>query len=148
MKKFLLIILSYFVFSFVSLNFVSAASDLLENAVEDAKQYDNVVDMWANSTAVWNRFFWGWDAVTGKGVVTKEPIIIKFTKFLLRLTVAVWITMFLIWWTMFLLSMWDDWKMKKARNNLIMAWVWIVLALASLWIIELIRSLANTIVTN
>jgi len=145
MKKIVVLLFTFVLFLSTLSSLSFWANDLLDKAFSESKSYDNVVDIWNTSDAVGNQIFKWWKTLSLKWLKSQDPIIVRVWKLLLRITIAVWVTMFLIWWIMFLLSMWDDWKMKKARNNLFLAWVWIVLALASMWIIALINSLARTI---
>lgn len=145
MKKLIFCLFAIFIYLSTLSNFSFWANDLLDKAFTESKSYDNVVDIWNTSDAVWNQIFKWWKSLSLKWLKSQDPIIVRAWKLLLRITIAIWVTMFLIWWIMFLLSMWDDWKMKKARNNLFLAWVGIVLALASMSIIALINSLARTV---
>jgi len=64
---------------------------------------------------------------------------------MLKFAVIIWVIVFLIWWIRFLLSFWDDSKAKKARDNLIIAGVWILIAFMSFVILQIILSIWRSI---
>ena len=72
----------------------------------------------------------------------EDSIIIKVSKFMLKLAVIVGVFVFLIWGIRFILSFGDDSKAKKVRDNLIIAvlgfviafWAWVILQIIlSIW---------------
>lgn len=71
----------------------------------------------------------------------RPPLIVRITKFILRMTIVLAITMVIFNWLRYVLAAWDEWKMQEAHKNL---WyiIWgVILALLSLVIITLINSL-------
>ena len=72
----------------------------------------------------------------------EDSIIIKVSKFMLKLAVIVGVFVFLIWGIRFILSFGDDSKAKKVRDNLMIAilgfviafWAWVILQIIlSIW---------------
>jgi len=74
-----------------------------------------------------------------------EPFIIRLSKFLLKITVMLWIIVFLIWWIRFFLSMGDDSKAKKVRDNLLIAALGFIMAFFAWVILQLILSIWPTL---
>lgn len=142
--RYLFRILFSFIIFIGSINISFAASDMLESAFQWSKWDDTVVDMWNNANSVWSWIFnWGHNLWLD-WFTTREPLLVKIAKFLLKITIAIWVTMFLIWWILYLLSLWDQWAMRKAMKNLIIAGAWILLALFSMAIIDLITSITSS----
>lgn len=79
------------------------------------------------------------------GSKDKDPFVVRLSKFLLKLSVIIWILVFLIWGIRFLLSMWDDSKAKKVRDNLFIAVLWFVIAFSAWVILQLILSIGPTL---
>jgi len=75
----------------------------------------------------------------------KKPFIVRLAQFLLKVTVMLWIVVFLIWGIRFLLSMGDDSKAKKVRDNLIMAALGFIIAFFAWVILQLILSIWPTL---
>ena len=123
-----LIILFSFVFN---LSFLTFWETLLDEA------------LWVDSDA-WNYQIinTGVDLYFTQG---ESSLIVKTSKLMLKFAVIIWVIVFLIWWIRFLLSFWDDSKAKKARDNLIIAGVWILIAFMSFVILQIILSIWRSI---
>jgi len=123
-----LIILFSFVFSF---SFLTFWETLLDEA------------LWVDSDA-WNYQIinTGVDLYFTQG---ESSLVVKTSKLMLKFAVIIWVIVFLIWWIRFLLSFWDDSKAKKARDNLIIAGVWILIAFMSFVILQIILSIWRSI---
>jgi len=72
----------------------------------------------------------------------KAPLTVRITKFFLRMTVAISITMIIYNWVYYIIesAKWAD--VTKAKNNLIYVGVWLLTSLMSLTIINLISSIS------
>ncbi len=72
---------------------------------------------------------------------TRAPLIVRIAKLLLRITIVLAITMVLYNWVLYIIqsSKWES--PKDPQKNLLNIWIWILLALSSLWIINLINSI-------
>lgn len=104
-----------------------------------------LISFWfVSSDLLWDAFRSSWEHIVK--VTESESSFADFlwniANFLLVLSSVLWVTMILYWWIMFILSMWDEWKMKKARNMLFYIWLWLILALSSFWIVKLIQSIS------
>lgn len=77
-----------------------------------------------------------------------DSVLINISKFMLKLAAVSWVSMFLIWWIMFVSSFWDQWKMKTARKNIIFSWAWLAIALASIALTNLVQSITNWTLNN
>jgi len=144
----LIVFLGFFAFSF--------SADLLEHAFGPSVDNDSVLNLWNNKNSVWNEVFKEWMEVTfgdGDGkleradtipqTTTKAPLIVRITKFLLRITVALSITMVIyngIRW-MLESAKWSD-KITEATQNLVYVWAWLLVALLSVTIINLLSSIS------
>jgi len=69
----------------------------------------------------------------------------KTMKLMLKLTVIIWIAVFLYGGIRFLLSMWDESKAKKTRDTLIVSAIWLVIAFWAWAILQVILSIWTTI---
>ena len=102
-------------------------ADALEDAYEDAKNYQIVDKDISNDS--WKVSTWVQDTA----------------KLLLRISIIVWVAVFLYGGIRFLLSMWDDSKAKKVRDSLITAAIWLIIAFGAWTILQLIASLWLTL---
>jgi len=114
-----------------------ALDDVLGNDSE-AWQYQIITDKnEVKSLVKWSKWIlWSKD---------KDPFVVRLSKFLLRLAVIIWVLVFLIWGIRFLLSMWDDSKAKKVRDNLLIAALWFIIAFSAWVILQLILSIGPTL---
>jgi len=119
-KKFFLIML-YFS------NIIFANSNMLDQIFEKAKDEDTVV----------NTSFSSQSDLT----LSLRNIIILLSK----IALALGVTLFLRWGIRFLLSVGDESKMKKARDDLILVWLGLILTLWSLWVLYLLQTIPKWI---
>lgn len=123
-------------------------TDLLEKAFDPAMEQQWLINLWNTSDQVWNEVlrestnisvWWWWININNR-----VPLIVRIAKFLLRMTIVLSVTMVLYSSIMYILksSKWED--PKDVQKNLILVWWWILLALASLWIINLISSVSQS----
>ena len=137
MLKKLFIFLSLFLLLF----FYSFADDALDDVLgtdSAAWQYQIISSKNGVSSLVkWSKgILWSKD---------KEPLIIRLAEFWLKLTVMIWVLVFLVGGIRFLLSMWDDSKAKKVRNSLLVAVLWFVIAFFARVILQIIMSIWPTL---
>lgn len=84
----------------------------------------------------------GWDYnISVLWSQTQAPLIVRITKFLLRLTIVLSITMVLYNWVFWIIESAKWWDVKIAKDNLIYIFVGILLALSSLALVNLISSI-------
>ncbi len=82
--------------------------------------------------------WWDWDTQ----VFTKEPpLIVRITKFLLRMTIALSVTMIILNSILWIIESAKGGDVKDAKKNIILIIVGILISLLSLVIIQLINSL-------
>ncbi len=113
--------LKLFVFLLFFWGFVSA--DLLDDAFSTSS--DHVADPSVAEDQDWFASFLSWIA-----------------EFMLTVAAVLWVTMVLFGWIMFILSFGDESKMAKAKKMLIYIALWLVLALSSYAIIQIIQSVS------
>lgn len=79
-------------------------------------------------------------------VAKKEPLIVRITKFLLRMTIVLSITMIIFNAVKYMIEvLWGkDWKSAEAKKNLVLIAGWIILSLMSVSIINLIVSIPKS----
>ncbi len=93
-----------------------------------------------SDTSFCTSILWGtWDNPI-ISTTTEAPLIVRITKFLLRMTMVLAVTMIIYNGIMYIIesAKWSD--VKDAKQNIIFIVVWILIALMSLWIINLISS--------
>lgn len=150
-KKNIKYLLTFSVFTIVLLwCFSSAANDLLWQAIDPAYQDNNIITMWENVDQVWKSIIiWSNASVTIEGhwgfVGKKASIIVKVTKILLSLVIALAVTMILYNGMMYIIQTWQWKEAKDLTKNIAYIVVWILVALFSVVIITLIQSIPNTL---
>ena len=123
LKKLALIFTILFSWFFSYFSFADALDDAYENATdyqivdEDISDNSSKVSNWVQDTA----------------------------KLLLRISIIIWVAVFLYGGIRFLLSMWDDSKAKKVRDSLITAAIGLIIAFGAWTILQLIVSVWKTI---
>lgn len=71
----------------------------------------------------------------------QAPLLVRVTKFILRITIVLSITMIIFNGILWIVESSKWWEVKDAKNNLIYIVVWIVLALSSVALVNLMSSL-------
>ncbi len=84
---------------------------------------------------------WGDYDTTVVWIQKQAPLIVRITKFLLRLTIILSITMVLYNWIFWVIEASKWWDVKDAQKNIIYIVGWILLALSSVALINLISSI-------
>lgn len=74
----------------------------------------------------------------------KESVIVKTSRFMLRVSVVFAIAMVLYSGIKIALSVWDEWKFKEALKHLLFVLLWVFLALMSVAIVYIIISITRT----
>ncbi len=77
------------------------------------------------------------------------PLLVRIAKILLRFTVAISVTMIIYNAILYGIKViwWDDYKSKESIKKLAYVWLGLVLALSSIILINIIRSIATTVMT-
>ncbi len=120
------------------------AVDILENIFTPSKQNRQIVDLWNDPNAVWNTLFrWGTTVVDGR-IVAVQPIYVRVIKSVLRLTLAIWVSMWILIWIKYIYTQWNETEQKKLQWYLWNIIYWILIALWSLVIVEIILSITRS----
>ncbi len=139
----------FLLFSFVWL--ASAQQDLLADFFKPAQDNDTILNFWDSKTSVWNALLqqsttvgsdWGWIDVS-----SSDSLLIIWTKFLLRITVALSVTMIIYNGIKYMIEVWQ-WKERlgtETQKHLTYVVVGLIVALSSVIIITLLSSTVSTI---
>ncbi len=138
----------WLLFSLVWIASVFSAWDLLDKAFDPAIKQQWLIDLGSTKDQVGNEVLrestnvsinlnW-WQIINTN---QRSPLIVRIAKLLLRITIVLAVTMVLYNWVLYIVqaSKWET--PKDPQKNLINIWIWILLSLASLWIINLINSI-------
>ncbi len=89
--------------------------------------------------------WWDWDIKT-INIWAKAPLIVRITKFLLRMTIVLSITMIIFTSVKYMIEVlnWKDWKTANAKKDIMRVAGWIIIALMSVWIINLVVSIPKS----
>jgi len=137
----------------------STDKDFLNQAFELSLEDDLVIwnwMVWTTKQSVWNYIMWktvsidAWDIIKDwvhADVNKSESFVVSLTKFLVRFTLVIAITMIIYNWIMFVIksSKWEAPKDVLKNIGYIVAWV--LLALASVIIIQLASSVGTTTIS-
>ena len=128
---------------------VNAANDILWQVVQPSNQHGTILHVWENVKTVWNNVLndgteiWIWkDQVTWKNT---SSIIVKIIKILLILTITLSITMILYNGMRYIIEVWNGKDGKSLLKNVAFIVIWILVAIFSVTILNLIRSVPNTL---
>ena len=126
---------------------VNAADDLMRQIMEPAIYNGATIDVWENVNRVWQNVFEGWyDVDPLNGTVQRVPsMIVKVTRFLLSLVVALSITMILYNWLSYIIQTWQWKEGKNLVKNVVYIVIWILLSLFSVTIITILQSVSTTL---
>lgn len=138
------IALSWILASIISIWWYTQA-DLLDTVFQPSKNLDQVINIGNSKNAVWNEVF-RWSTETklwsdGFALEQRDPLIIRITKTLLRITIALAIPMIIFTGVKTILSVLNGWDYKNELKNVITILAWLILALSAIGIIYLIQSI-------
>ena len=130
-----------FIFCFVSN--LSYGQDLMEQAFSPAKQNDAILNLWDTKESVGNTILRKNTIIWLDGISRQEPLIVRITKLILRITMVLSITMIIVNGIQYMIDIsGGKWFLSnEATKKLINIAIGIVLALASVGIINLITSI-------
>lgn len=109
-----------------------ARDDLLKRMSQPSMTAKQMIDVW-DDTQVW------WRTIKGE-----QSIVVKATRLLLVLTIALSVTMILYNWMIYIVETWQGKEWKSLAKNVILIVVWILIALFSSIIIALIQSVPES----
>lgn len=119
--------------------------DILERVFTPSKQNNQIIDIWNTKDAVWNTVFkQSIDVLSGD---VQQPLYVRMIKIILRATLIIWVTMGIVIGIKYIFSQWNESEQKKILWYLWNIIYWILIALWSLVIVELILSITRTSVT-
>lgn len=130
-------------------SFSGAVDDLLWQAIDPSYNGKNISLVWKNVSTVWDAVIkWKSEMTIGPdwvSVGSSPSIIVKITQILLGLTIALAVTMILYNGMIYIVKtwQWEDWK--NLTKNVAYIVIWILIALFSVVIITLIRSVPETL---
>jgi hypothetical protein len=107
-------------------------ADLLEDMTNPAISTRQMIDVW-DGTQVW------WRTIKGK-----QSVVVKATRLLLVLTIALSVTMILYNGMQYIIETWQGKEWKSLAKNVVLIIVWILIALFSSIIITLIQSVPES----
>ena len=142
-------LLSLFVLPFL-VGWVSyGASDLLHQIMKPSIDKDLTIDIWENRDTVWKRFFkestrFGIDR-DGIPAWKTPSIIVKVTRLLLIIVIALSVTMILYNGMKYIIDTWNGKEWKSLIKNVVYIVIGILIALFSVVIITLIQSVPTTL---
>lgn len=145
--------LKYWLLALFSLPFLCSeliyADDLMYQVMQPAFYEKTNIDLWKSINRVWkNVFEWKTELdlnLKGWWVKKGPSIIVKVTRLLLSLVVALSITMILYHGMMYIVQTWQWKEWKNLIKNVIYIVIWIVLSLFSVTIITLLQSVSKTL---
>lgn len=145
-KSYIIYLIGIFLITSIFFRWTSySADDLLEQLIEPAQQTDTIINLGENVKTVWNSII-GWSTeISIDWIGNNWSLIIRITRFILILTIALAVTMILYNWFLYIVQSWkwEDWK--KHITNVMRIIVWILIALFSVIIINLIQSIPKTL---
>lgn len=156
-KKFFLLVSSIFLLvSSVSLARVQQDDvwnnwDLLQQWFKPASDLWTITDRWSNPWEVGNHVL-NWENeidIPEKGINTehKDSIFSNLVNMFLTFTVIISVTMIIINWIQYITKSWTWGDPSKQRRNLLYIAIWIIVALTSVSIIQLLKTASNDLKT-
>lgn len=124
--------------------FVNADDDLMRQIMEPTINEKMTIDIWRHVNRVWQNVFEGWTMVDGK-IQRRPSLIVKITRFLLTLVVALSVTMILYNGMIYIIQTWQWKEWKSLVKNVVYIVIWILISLFSITIITLLQSVSTTL---
>ena len=137
------------VFPFFFGGYWFAANDLMGQLFEPAKNQNTMITIWENVDTVWKKVIeWSTEVSIGgknSGIGQSPSIIVKVTRLLLILTITLSVTMILYNGMIYIIQTWQWKEWKSLIKNVLLIVVWILVALFSVVIINVIQSIPTTL---
>lgn len=130
--------------------FVNAADDLMRDIMQPAFYGGTTIDVWESVNRVWKNVL-EWKStvnVDAEGIHWNKngpSIIVRVTRVLLSLVVALSITMILYNWLSYIIQTWQWKEGKDLVKNVVYIVIWILVSLFSVTIITLLQSVSTTL---
>lgn len=142
-------LLAFFSLFFLCPWFMYAADDLMRQIMEPAVQSKATIDIWKSVNRVWKNVIEWWYSMEldldWLGVNNKPSIIVKVTRILLALVIALSVTMILYNWLIYIVQTWQWKEWKSLIKNVVYIVIGILLSLFSVTIITLLQSVSTTL---
>lgn len=142
-------LLAFFSLFFLCPWFMYAADDLMRQIMEPSINRWTTINVWKSVNFVWrNVIEWWYSAsldskwLNGK---SKPSIIVKVTRILLALVIALSVTMILYNWLIYIVQTWQWKEGKSLIKNVVYIVIGILLSLFSVTIITLLQSVSTTL---
>lgn len=123
---------------FIGWKLYAQQDDLLYQSFYRPKQGGTLIDLWDSKEFNWKNVF-------GDGSNNKVWLIVRITRLLLILTIAISVTMILYNWMMYIIQTWQWKEWKSLITNIALIVVGILVALFSVVAIRLIQSVPTTL---
>lgn len=145
--------LKYWLIALLSLPFLCSsfiyADDLMRQIMEPAYSKKTTIDVWKNVNKVWKNVFEDWEKIklTLEWPQTQKvpSMIVKITRILLSLVVALSVTMILYNGMIYIVQTWQWKEWKSLVKNVVYIVIWILISLFSVTIITLLKSVSYTL---
>ena len=141
-RFFVLCISAYLLF----VPYISSA-DLLEQVVQESKNNSQLIDIGNNKQSVGNAVFKPTVGLVNGKLVVIQPLYIRVIKFILRATLILGVTMWILVGVRYVYVQWDEGEEKKLIQYLWNIVIGIVLALSALVIVEIVQSITKSSIT-
>lgn len=127
----------------------NAADDLLRQMFSPSYEWGTSFKEWENFDRVWQNIL-GWSTKVGADwewvyIKSSPSVVVKITRLLLSLVIALSVTMILYNWMQYIIQTWQWKEAKDLTKNIAYIVVWILVALFSVVIITLIQSIPKTL---
>ena len=119
--------------------------DIMEEVFKPVQ--DNIIYIWDSVSSVWKTILQEKTEADGwLSYDTQDPLIVRVVKFILKMTVVLSVTMVIFYSVKFLIEVfkWSDLKSVNAKKDLINLIIWLLIALFSITIIELVISIPKS----
>lgn len=136
-------LLALFLLPIFSVWVCNAKPDLMQQMMEPAKYAWTTIYIWDSVDRVWKQVIeWSHNIVSGKST---PSIIIRATRTLLGIVIAISVTMILYNGMVYIMETWRWKEWKSLVKNVIYIVVWIIVSLFSVTIITLLQSVSTTL---
>lgn len=134
-------LLAFFSLFFLCPWFMYAADDLMRQIMEPSIKRWTTINVWKSVNYVWRE------------IIKWQPggassMIVRITRTILALVIALSVTMILYNWLIYIVQTWQWKEWKSLVKNVVYIVVWILISLFSVTIITLLQSVSSTLKTE
>ena len=142
-------LIAVLIIPFLWIGISCAKDDLMRQIMEPAFNKWTTIDVWKSVNRVWENVFENWKKYTvGLWWIETQDrpsMIVKITRILLSLVVALSVTMILYNWMVYIIQTWSWKEWKNLVKNVVYIVIWIIVSLFSVTIITLLQSVSTTL---